>query len=57
MDACVTSAALTQSSRIGLRLRTEVALKHAHKTALTFNVQIGEERPPDVILPEESRGE
>lgn len=35
-DACVTSLALTQSSRVSLGLRTEVALKYAHKAALTL---------------------
>lgn len=36
MDACVTSLALTQSSRVSLGLRTEVVQKHTHKTALTL---------------------
>lgn len=36
MDACVTSLASTQSSRVCLGLRTEVVLKHAHKAAPTL---------------------
>lgn len=53
-DACVTCLAPTQSSGVGLGLRTEAALKHAHKTALTSAYAEG---CADGILLQDSRGE